>query len=104
MQAMVMPLQRPNPMTKFRKPVVTLPSFRMPQLSSGLLASGAFVAAAGVAVLIAWGAAVLALGLATAVLSLFGTAGAALTLGARRGGRLRQGLRAQPASRPWRAS
>jgi heme exporter protein B len=34
----------------------------------------------------AWGAAVAALGLATAVLSLFGTAGAALTLGARRGG------------------
>jgi heme exporter protein B len=34
----------------------------------------------------AWGVAVLALGLATAVLSLFGTAGAALTLGARRGG------------------
>ncbi len=34
----------------------------------------------------AWGAAVVALGLATAVLSLFGTAGAALTLGARRGG------------------
>jgi heme exporter protein B len=34
----------------------------------------------------AWGVAVIALGLATAVLSLFGTAGAALTLGARRGG------------------
>ena len=34
----------------------------------------------------AWGAAVAALALATAVLSLFGTAGAALTLGARRGG------------------
>ncbi len=34
----------------------------------------------------AWGAAVGALALATAVLSLFGTAGAALTLGARRGG------------------
>lgn len=34
----------------------------------------------------AWGTAVVALGLATAVLSLFGTAGAALTLGARRGG------------------
>ncbi|MGG5821135.1 heme exporter protein CcmB [Falsiroseomonas sp. HW251] len=34
----------------------------------------------------AWGAAVLSLALATAVLSLFGTAGAALTLGARRGG------------------
>jgi heme exporter protein B len=34
----------------------------------------------------AWGAAVLALALATGVLSLFGTAGAALTLGARRGG------------------
>jgi heme exporter protein B len=34
----------------------------------------------------AWGVAVLALALATAVLSLFGTAGAALTLGARRGG------------------
>jgi heme exporter protein B len=34
----------------------------------------------------AWGTAVLALALATAVLSLFGTAGAALTLGARRGG------------------
>jgi heme exporter protein B len=34
----------------------------------------------------AWGAAMLALALATAVLSLFGTAGAALTLGARRGG------------------
>jgi heme exporter protein B len=34
----------------------------------------------------AWGAATIALGLATAVLSLFGTAGAALTLGARRGG------------------
>ncbi|MGG5808808.1 heme exporter protein CcmB [Falsiroseomonas sp. CW058] len=34
----------------------------------------------------AWVTAVLALGLATAVLSLFGTAGAALTLGARRGG------------------
>ena len=34
----------------------------------------------------AWGAAVIALALATAVLSLFGTAGAALTLGARRGG------------------
>ena len=34
----------------------------------------------------AWGAALAALGLATAVLSLFGTAGAALTLGARRGG------------------
>ncbi|NKC33235.1 heme exporter protein CcmB [Falsiroseomonas selenitidurans] len=34
----------------------------------------------------AWGVAALALGLATAVLSLFGTAGAALTLGARRGG------------------
>jgi OOP family OmpA-OmpF porin len=43
--------------------VVTLPSFRMPQLSSGLLASGAFVAAAGVAVLIAWGAAVLVEGI-----------------------------------------
>jgi heme exporter protein B len=34
----------------------------------------------------AWGAAVAALGLATAFLSLLGTAGAALTLGARRGG------------------
>ncbi|MGK7866394.1 heme exporter protein CcmB [Falsiroseomonas sp. E2-1-a20] len=34
----------------------------------------------------AWGVAMLALGLATGVLSLFGTAGAALTLGARRGG------------------
>jgi heme exporter protein B len=34
----------------------------------------------------AMGVAMLALGLATAVLSLFGTAGAALTLGARRGG------------------
>jgi heme exporter protein B len=34
----------------------------------------------------AWGVAVLALGLATLVLSLLGTAGAALTLGARRGG------------------
>jgi heme exporter protein B len=34
----------------------------------------------------AWGTAVIALALATAVLSLFGTAGAALTLGARRGG------------------
>lgn len=34
----------------------------------------------------AWGVAMLALGLATAILSLFGTAGAALTLGARRGG------------------
>ena len=34
----------------------------------------------------AWGVAMMALGLATAVLSLFGTAGAALTLGARRGG------------------
>lgn len=34
----------------------------------------------------AWGTAALALALATAVLSLFGTAGAALTLGARRGG------------------
>ncbi|WP_272910911.1 heme exporter protein CcmB [Falsiroseomonas oryziterrae] len=34
----------------------------------------------------AWGTALIALGLATAVLSLFGTAGAALTLGARRGG------------------
>ena len=34
----------------------------------------------------AWGVAMIALGLATAVLSLFGTAGAALTLGARRGG------------------
>jgi heme exporter protein B len=34
----------------------------------------------------AWGTAMLALGLATGVLSLFGTAGAALTLGARRGG------------------
>jgi heme exporter protein B len=34
----------------------------------------------------AWGAAVLALGLAAAFLSLLGTAGAALTLGARRGG------------------
>ncbi len=34
----------------------------------------------------AWGAAVVALGLATAFLSLLGTAGAALTLGARRGG------------------
>lgn len=34
----------------------------------------------------AWGAAMVALGLATGVLSLFGTAGAALTLGARRGG------------------
>jgi heme exporter protein B len=34
----------------------------------------------------AWGVAAVALGLATAVLSLFGTAGAALTLGARRGG------------------
>ncbi len=34
----------------------------------------------------AWGTAVAALGLGTAVLSLFGTAGAALTLGARRGG------------------
>lgn len=33
----------------------------------------------------AWGAAVLALGLATALLSLLGTVGAALTLGARRG-------------------
>ncbi len=43
--------------------MVTLPSFRMPQLSSGLLASGAFVAAAGVAVLIAWGAAVLVEGI-----------------------------------------
>jgi heme exporter protein B len=34
----------------------------------------------------AWGTAMVALGLATAILSLFGTAGAALTLGARRGG------------------
>jgi heme exporter protein B len=34
----------------------------------------------------AWGTAMLALALATGVLSLFGTAGAALTLGARRGG------------------
>jgi len=34
----------------------------------------------------AWATAIAALGLATAVLSLFGTAGAALTLGARRGG------------------
>ncbi len=34
----------------------------------------------------AWGAAILALGLAAAFLSLLGTAGAALTLGARRGG------------------
>ncbi len=34
----------------------------------------------------AWGAALAALGLATAILSLLGTAGAALTLGARRGG------------------
>ncbi len=34
----------------------------------------------------AWGVATLALALATGVLSLFGTAGAALTLGARRGG------------------
>lgn len=34
----------------------------------------------------AWGTSVVALALATAVLSLFGTAGAALTLGARRGG------------------
>lgn len=34
----------------------------------------------------AWGAAVVALGLAAAFLSLLGTAGAALTLGARRGG------------------
>ena len=34
----------------------------------------------------AWGTAMAALGLATAILSLFGTAGAALTLGARRGG------------------
>ena len=34
----------------------------------------------------AWGVAVLALGLATGFLSLLGTAGAALTLGARRGG------------------
>jgi heme exporter protein B len=34
----------------------------------------------------AWGVAMAALGLATAILSLFGTAGAALTLGARRGG------------------
>lgn len=34
----------------------------------------------------AWGAAMLALALATALLSLLGTAGAALTLGARRGG------------------
>ncbi|MES2711293.1 MAG: heme exporter protein CcmB [Pseudomonadota bacterium] len=34
----------------------------------------------------AWGVAMLALGLATALLSLLGTAGAALTLGARRGG------------------
>ncbi|TPG48379.1 heme exporter protein CcmB [Roseomonas nepalensis] len=34
----------------------------------------------------AWGVAVLALGLASAVLSLLGTLGAALTLGARRGG------------------
>ncbi len=34
----------------------------------------------------AWGTAIVALALATAVLSLFGTAGAALTLGARRGG------------------
>nr|WP_255529142.1 heme exporter protein CcmB [Roseomonas rosulenta] len=33
----------------------------------------------------AWGAAILALGLATALLSLLGTVGAALTLGARRG-------------------
>ncbi|HYF08220.1 MAG TPA: heme exporter protein CcmB [Acetobacteraceae bacterium] len=36
----------------------------------------------------AWGAAVLALALVTALLSLLGTAGAALTLGARRGGAL----------------
>lgn len=34
----------------------------------------------------AWGTAIVALALATAVLSLFGAAGAALTLGARRGG------------------
>ncbi|SFK26965.1 heme exporter protein B [Falsiroseomonas stagni DSM 19981] len=34
----------------------------------------------------AWGTAMVALGLATAILSLFGVAGAALTLGARRGG------------------
>lgn len=34
----------------------------------------------------AWGVAAVTLGLSTAVLSLFGTAGAALTLGARRGG------------------
>ena len=34
----------------------------------------------------AWGVAILALGLASAVLSLLGTVGAALTLGARRGG------------------
>jgi heme exporter protein B len=34
----------------------------------------------------AWGTAMLALGLASAVLSVFGAAGAALTLGARRGG------------------
>lgn len=34
----------------------------------------------------AWATAMVALGLATAILSLFGTAGAALTLGARRGG------------------
>jgi len=34
----------------------------------------------------AWGAAMLALGLASAILSAFGAAGAALTLGARRGG------------------
>ena len=34
----------------------------------------------------AWGAAMLALGLASAILSVFGAAGAALTLGARRGG------------------
>ena len=34
----------------------------------------------------AWGVAMAALGMATAILSLFGTAGAALTLGARRGG------------------
>lgn len=51
-----------------------------------LLAATPFAAAMLNLPVSAWGTALVALGLATAVLSLFGTAGAALTLGARRGG------------------
>jgi len=51
-----------------------------------LLAATPFAAAMLNLPVEAWGAALGALALATAVLSLFGTAGAALTLGARRGG------------------